>query len=126
MRTLNSAVCCSVLFLAARSAHAQPYGYGPQGGAPPVEPASISPADDCDPDIEPCVGAPEEALPDEALDDGYDPQAYQQFENDLAPYGSWVDDPSYGRIWVPSPQAVGASFVPYESEGNWVSSSDYG
>ena len=43
-------------------------------------------------------------------DDGYDPNAYQQFESTLSPYGSWQDVPSYGHVWVPSTTAVGYDF----------------
>src|SRR4051812_29853085 len=35
----------------------------------------------------------------QSYDDGYDPQAAAQFQDALAPYGSWTDDPSYGRVW---------------------------
>ena len=59
------------------------------------------------------------------IDDGYDPQAYQDFEQTLSPYGSWVDAPSYGRVWVPSQAIVGADFTPYYSGGRW-SYTDYG
>jgi len=58
------------------------------------------------------------ALPDQ--DDGYDPQAYQQFETQLAPYGSWENDQTYGRVWVPSTAVVGGSFTPYSTGGHWV------
>jgi len=58
-------------------------------------------------------------------DDGYDPQAYQQFTDTLSPYGAWVDDPSYGRVWVPSQNVVGADFSPYGTNGDWVDS-EYG
>ncbi|MCU1280435.1 MAG: hypothetical protein JWM53_3981 [bacterium] len=58
-------------------------------------------------------------------DDGYDPNAYQQFESQLAPYGAWQDVPSYGRVWMPSASVVGYDFTPYASGGHWVMS-DYG
>src|SRR4051812_9961647 len=35
-------------------------------------------------------------------DDGYDPQAYTQFQDTLAPYGSWENDSTYGNVWIPS------------------------
>jgi hypothetical protein len=56
----------------------------------------------------------------QTYDDGYDPQAAEPFEGTLAPYGSWTDDPDYGRVWEPSPAAVGEDFSPYASNGNWV------
>jgi hypothetical protein len=61
----------------------------------------------------------------ENYDDGYDPQAYQQFQSTLAPYGDWVDDPTYGEIWAPSAGVVGDDFSPYGSDGNW-SLTEYG
>jgi hypothetical protein len=36
------------------------------------------------------------------------------------PYGSWVDDPRYGRVWIPSPNVVGADFAPYSTGGHWA------
>src|SRR5262249_20206761 len=58
--------------------------------------------------------------PDQGYDDGYDPQAYSGFESDLAPYGSWVDSGSYGRVWIPSATLVGYDFSPYSTGGHWV------
>jgi hypothetical protein len=62
---------------------------------------------------------------EQQYDDGYDANAYQQFESELAPYGAWQDVPDYGRVWVPSPSVVGYDFTPYGSGGNWVDS-EYG
>jgi len=56
----------------------------------------------------------------QAYDDGYDPQAYVQFESSLSPYGSWIDDASYGHVWIPSTTYVGYDFQPYSSGGHWV------
>ncbi|HEX4403447.1 MAG TPA: DUF6600 domain-containing protein [Polyangia bacterium] len=56
----------------------------------------------------------------ERYDDGYDPQAYAQFDSSLSPYGAWVDDPTYGRVWVPSSAVVGGGFTPYASNGHWA------
>src|SRR5262245_48571887 len=62
---------------------------------------------------------PEEAAVD-SYDDGYDPQAYAQFQDELSPYGDWIDDGTYGRVWTPSTSLVGADFTPYYSGGHWV------
>src|SRR4051812_2484836 len=43
----------------------------------------------------------------QSYDDGYDPQAAAQFEETLAPYGTWLDDDVYGRVWQPSGEVVG-------------------
>ena len=61
----------------------------------------------------------------DSYDDGYDPEAYRQFEEPLRRYGTWVDDATYGRVWVPSPLVVGNDFTPYYSGGHWVLS-EYG
>jgi hypothetical protein len=58
-------------------------------------------------------------------DDGYDPDAYAQFDAALAPYGTWIDDPSYGRIWVPAAAQVGDDFTPYATNGDWLDT-EYG
>jgi len=63
--------------------------------------------------------AAEEAAVD-SYDDGYDPQAYTQFQDDLAPYGDWIDDGTYGRVWVPATSVVGSDFTPYYSGGRWL------
>jgi hypothetical protein len=62
-----------------------------------------------------------------------DPRALSDFEPRLSPYGSWVDDEKYGRIWVPDRALVGEGFSPYatgghwalDTDGNWVWVSDY-
>ena len=61
----------------------------------------------------------------QTYDDGYDPQAAAQFDETLAPYGTWVDDDVYGRIWQPSTEAVGDDFSPYATGGHWLQS-EYG
>jgi hypothetical protein len=62
--------------------------------------------------------------------DNYDEQtqddsgtSYQEFYDQLDPYGSWVTDPTYGNVWVPL--QAGADFSPYETNGHWVYT-DYG
>ncbi|HTB74977.1 MAG TPA: DUF6600 domain-containing protein [Polyangiaceae bacterium] len=54
-----------------------------------------------------------------------DPSALTDFRSTLEPYGSWVDDPTYGTVWVPSPSVVGSDFTPYVSGGHWAYDSDY-
>ena len=48
--------------------------------------------------------------------------SYQTFYDDLSPYGTWVDDPKYGNVWVPN---EGSDFRPYHTHGHWVLT-DYG
>ncbi|MDB5282337.1 MAG: hypothetical protein JWO06_1412 [Bacteroidota bacterium] len=47
---------------------------------------------------------------------------YQTFYDQLSPYGSWVNDPTYGYMWVPTQEA---GFSPYMSNGHWINS-EYG
>lgn len=52
--------------------------------------------------------------------DNYSPPnseiTYQQFYNDLSPYGNWINDPQYGYVWSPRE----SEFHPYRSNGNWA------
>jgi hypothetical protein len=41
----------------------------------------------------------------------------QEFYDELSPYGTWVDDPKYGTVWVPD---VDGDFKPYATNGHWV------
>lgn len=43
--------------------------------------------------------------------------------SDLDNYGTWRDEPEYGRVWVPS--YVGAGWAPY-TDGRWLWDGDYG
>jgi hypothetical protein len=42
---------------------------------------------------------------------------FQDFYDQLAPYGTWIDDPDYGSVWVPD---VDQDFRPYATNGHWV------
>lgn len=53
-------------------------------------------------------------------DDRYDYGDYQQFYDELAPHGTWMQDPNYGYVW--SPRGVGRDFRPYYSNGRWAMS----
>jgi hypothetical protein len=43
--------------------------------------------------------------------------SYQEFYDQLSPYGHWDNDPSYGSIWYPK---VDSDFTPYLTNGYWV------
>jgi hypothetical protein len=43
--------------------------------------------------------------------------SFQVFYDNLSPYGRWVDDRSYGRIWIPD---CGSDFQPYATNGHWI------
>ncbi len=47
---------------------------------------------------------------------------YQDFYDDLSPYGRWVDYPGQGYVWVPDAEA---DFQPYSTNGHWVWTEDY-
>ncbi|MGZ3424315.1 MAG: DUF6600 domain-containing protein [Polyangiales bacterium] len=53
-----------------------------------------------------------------------DPAAMATFQPALQPYGTWVDDPVYGTVWVPDPDAVGPGFQPYVTAGHWTYTDD--
>jgi len=48
--------------------------------------------------------------------------SFQVFYDELSPYGSWVDYPNYGYVWLPD---AGPDFVPYSTNGHWIYT-DYG
>jgi hypothetical protein len=48
-----------------------------------------------------------------------DPSSLTDFRPALDPYGSWVDDATYGTVWSPSTEEVGTGFQPYDTAGNW-------
>jgi hypothetical protein len=54
-----------------------------------------------------------------------DPSALADFREPLSPYGVWVDDGTYGTVWVPNETVVGADFQPYVSGGHWAYDDDY-
>ena len=47
--------------------------------------------------------------------------SYQEFYDQLSPYGQWVETPDYGYVWVPS---EGSDFTPYLTNGYWVMTED--
>jgi hypothetical protein len=49
-----------------------------------------------------------------------DPSALTEFRPALEGHGTWVDDPTYGTVWVPASSEVGTDFQPYVSAGHWT------
>ena len=49
--------------------------------------------------------------------------AIDQFYDELAPFGEWVNHPSHGYVWLP--RAVAPDWRPY-TVGNWVDTEEYG
>jgi hypothetical protein len=50
-------------------------------------------------------------------------QTVRYFDEPLSPYGYWVEDPYYGRVW--RPRETPADWRPY-TYGRWVYTGDYG
>ncbi len=80
------------------------------------------------------AGYPEDAATQQPLEPSADPQdpgyvmgdvTDGEIDTTLAPYGSWVEEEGYGRVWRPDATIVGADFTPYETAGSWVYT-DYG
>jgi len=46
---------------------------------------------------------------------------YQTFYDNLSPYGTWIDYPTYGHVWNPR---IDGDFRPYATNGNWAYSND--
>ena len=72
--------------------------------------------------------APEGADPVQTDADEYadtDPSALTDFRSTLDPHGSWIDDPTYGQLWVPNADEVGPSFSPYVTDGSWAYEEDF-
>lgn len=44
-------------------------------------------------------------------------QPGQDFYDELAPYGQWVQTPEYGTVWMPNAEP---GFQPYATNGHWV------
>ena len=42
--------------------------------------------------------------------------SYQDFYDDLVPFGTWIDYPAYGHVWHP---AMDGDFRPYLTNGYW-------
>lgn len=104
--------------LPAGAAHAQglPQGYTSDEGASPGETGPSQPALQAD-----------DAVAPDAAADGYsdtDPSALTEFRQPLEAHGTWVDDPTYGTIWVPSSAVVGEDFAPYVTDGHWAMSDE--
>lgn len=66
---------------------------------------------------------------DNRYDDRYDDRygenrdvTYQDFYDNLSPYGNWVEYPGYGYVWVPE---VEEDFQPYSTNGHWVWTDNY-
>jgi hypothetical protein len=84
----------------------QQQGYDPASADPSADP-NAAPAEDPSAQqySDPAATAP--------VDDS-------EINQTLDGYGSWEEDPDYGRVWRPDATAVGVDFTPYETCGTWV------
>ena len=48
------------------------------------------------------------------------PVGFEYFREQLAPYGLWFQDPTYGWVWRPAPAGVDAYWRPYLDQGHWT------
>lgn len=86
---------------------------------PPAEPAPDQ--YDTEPTSQTLVGDP---APQQTEIADNDPSALTTFRPTLDPYGAWVDDGTYGTVWVPNRDVVGPDFAPYVSSGHWALTAD--
>jgi hypothetical protein len=106
--------------------------YEPEAEYPqqPVDYVAPPPSSAADPAAQqesaaPAVGGREIAI---GVDDSEyadtDPSALTEFEPALDGHGQWVNDSTYGTVWVPDRAEVGDDFQPYVTAGHWTYSDD--
>jgi hypothetical protein len=109
-------------------AYPEPIGYTPPGAASPPQSPSPGARAQAAPAPPPAQVSGDVVIGGEDDQNEYsdtDPSALSDFRSTLQPYGSWVDDATYGTVWVPSPTVVGQDFTPYVSAGHWTYDDDY-
>jgi hypothetical protein len=91
----------------------------------------ISACEELPPGEYPNAGGSDEQTSDTAVSaegDDYadtDPSALTDFHGALDAHGAWVEDDTYGTVWVPNSAEVGADFTPYVSGGHWAYDEDW-
>jgi hypothetical protein len=83
----------------------------PSTPAPPVENES--------PSEPPQTSSPAPTGEGYDIDSDTDPSALTDFRQTLDAHGTWEEDPTYGLVWVPDANEVGADFAPYVTGGHW-------
>jgi hypothetical protein len=58
----------------------------------------------------------QDSYQDSYSDEPYNSISYQQFYDDLDPYGQWVNSLEFGSVWVPRL----SGFQPYYTNGHWA------
>ncbi len=85
----------------------------------PAYPAPVAPPDSAAPATTPSEPAPEasQVAQAPATVDVSTPPTMDYFQNQLSPYGTWVNVAGYGQCWAP---AVAPGWRPYCDGGHWV------
>ena len=117
---LIAAVALGVV-VPARNALAQSADDGGWFDAPPTPEPAPTPGPAPEPYYtDPGGAAPAAPAPAQTEVQDTDPSALTTFKPALDPYGAWVADSTYGTVWVPNREVVGADFAPYVSRGHWA------
>ena len=48
------------------------------------------------------------------------PLTLEHLQELLAPYGTWLDVPPYGRCWRPTAATADPNWRPYTQQGHWL------
>ncbi len=67
--------------------------------------------------VDPTVAAPADTALLPATPGRLDPATMRAT---LDGFGSWIDAPAYGAVWIPDERVRGEDFVPYLSNGQWL------
>ncbi|MCC6557344.1 MAG: hypothetical protein IT372_30705 [Polyangiaceae bacterium] len=123
-RMLYAAFALAAALAAPAIAAAQllPQGYATDDPAAPTETAA-SQAPQAQPTQDQVDQGDVAADPQDEYADT-DPSALTEFRAPLAAHGTWVEDPTYGTVWVPAADAVGPDFAPYVTAGHWAMTDD--
>jgi hypothetical protein len=108
---LALALLCSPVVAQAQADQSTWFDPPPEGGVPDPYTAAPETEAAAEPEPEPAVA-------------DTDASALTTFRPALDPYGQWVNDTTYGTVWVPHANVVGTDFAPYVSRGRWALTAD--
>jgi len=93
-----------------------------------VEPSGPTPEEEANASPRPTSTSTSARPPASGQEQAYymdtDPSAVTMWRSELAPHGTWVEDPVYGLVWIPDESVVGPDFVPYLTAGYWGYTAD--
>jgi len=127
--TLARAAACALVALGlatpatAQTANDTSGGWFDPDTTPPPSDAKAQPASPAAARPSPAAPAPSQPAAESSYADT-DPTALTDFKPALDPYGQWVQDPTYGVVWVPHQNVVGEGFAPYVTSGHWALTAD--